>query len=50
MRNARPHRYVSPLMIEAAYRQTPAWAALEAELGAPPPRAPGDDPALPTAK
>lgn len=36
-------------MVEAAYKASPSWAAHQAELGAPPPRAPDDDPALPTA-
>lgn len=50
LRNPRPHRYVSPLMVEAAFKLGPAWAALDAQLAAAPPRAPGDDPALPTTK
>lgn len=48
MRNGRPWHYVSPLMIEAAYKGSQHWAGVAGELAQPFDRAAADPHALAT--
>lgn len=48
MRNGRPWHYVSPLMIEAAYKGSQHWAGVAGQLAQPFDRAAADPRALAT--
>lgn len=50
MRNGRPWHYVSPLMIEAAYKGSQHWAGVAGELAQPFDRTAADPHALATDK
>jgi hypothetical protein len=50
MRNHRPHYYISARMIEASFKQSLHWQAVEAELAQPFDRSQADPRALASTK